>query len=321
MDLPPCFQTRLRTVFDSFLVLSFVRPLSRLATKAQLDLLASLIISSFHSPLSPPSTAQPVVTLHSLTTSLLRLPSFYELPALRLSLLSSIELFTSAASSAPTLLSTRPYELLLVLPVEYIPRAQRLELVGRALRLEKALKITPGKEKNEREGGERARAVLRRFAANVGEEMSGNGGLVSGFVLPSHLFFLHLHSFEQLLTSSYRIFYYRTDHRRTRHRLLDDAVSLRRTSPVDFSSTRSRGGDFFASQQRFQVSSKPVFFFPSLFSNLSLTFRSTSSSFIQVYRQVRVARIARSSRRQSLPRGRPRTFRGRCSRSRGRHGG
>ena len=134
-----------------------------------------MIISSFHSPL----VASPLVTLHSLTTSLLRLPSFYELPALRQSILSSIDLFTKDASAAPTLLATRPYELLLVLPVEYIPRAQRLELVGRALRLEKSLKITPGKGKDEREGGERARAVLRKFAANVGEEMSGSGGLVS----------------------------------------------------------------------------------------------------------------------------------------------
>jgi hypothetical protein len=128
------------------------------------------------------------VTVHSLTTSLLRLPSFYELPALRLSILSSIDRFTNDSKAAPTLFATRPYELLLVLPVEYIPRAQRVELVGRALRLEKSLKITPGKGKQEREGGERARAVLRRFAANVGEEMSGSGGLVSTLLLTDVLF-------------------------------------------------------------------------------------------------------------------------------------
>lgn len=163
---------------------------SRLASKAQLDSLASLIISSFHSPEVP----SPLVTLHSLTTSLLRLPSFYELPSLRLSILSSIDLFTKDSAAAPTLVATRPYELLLVLPVEYIPRAQRLDLVGRALRLEKSLKITPGKGKHDREGGERARAVLRRFAANVGEEMSGSGGLVSPSLLLSPLILVRVPS-------------------------------------------------------------------------------------------------------------------------------
>jgi hypothetical protein len=155
---------------------------SQLASPSQSQALANFIIQKFHSVSVTDAASSSLITAHSLTTQLLSLPSFYELPNLRHALISDIDRSSAQEfSTSSTAEVVRPFEVLLVLPVEYIPRAQRVELVKRALALEKGLKLQTTTvadvlDANERE---RERAVLRRFVESVGSEMAGNLGLVS----------------------------------------------------------------------------------------------------------------------------------------------
>lgn len=103
--------------------------------------------------------------MHALTTSALRAPAFFELPSLRLSIISVIlDLTANAPAHRLDLASVRPFELLLALPTQYVPLKHRQSLVQRALSLEKSIKLGSSGGKSA-EVKDRARATLRGFVA------------------------------------------------------------------------------------------------------------------------------------------------------------
>lgn len=118
--------------------------------------------------------------MHSLTSAVFRSPAFFELPSLRSSLLAALSSLTSISSaplsssysfapgsaSSMDLQALRPYELLLALPSAYVPPKQKEELVRRALRLDKAVKLARAPTAGGRSEKDRARAILRAFVAS-----------------------------------------------------------------------------------------------------------------------------------------------------------
>jgi hypothetical protein len=152
---------------------------SHRASPEQLKKLAHLIISSYHSVSQSPARTH---TLHTLTNLLLRQAPFAELTTLRQHILGALQTYTDMSSGSPSAAQSSAYDFLLSMPIEYLPKQQRIELAKRALQLERAIKLTSAKGVSPREITDRlqAREVLRRFTATVFREANVIGSIVSG---------------------------------------------------------------------------------------------------------------------------------------------
>lgn len=147
------------------------------ASPEQLKKLAHLIISSYHSVSQSTTRAH---TLHTLTNLLLRQAPFAELTTLRQHILGALQTYTDMSNGTPSAAQSSAYDFLLSMPLEYLPKQQRVELAQRALQLERVVKLMSAKGVGAQEIADRlqAREVLRRFSATVFREVNVIGSVV-----------------------------------------------------------------------------------------------------------------------------------------------